>query len=155
MSRATHTGHFRCRAALRPIRASRTRGRNRWPAGPRPHARPSFPVCSSRSNSPHLRQAVQGRSACWNVPVHLAKHTVSLTTDAQGPPGFLERLRGCTSAPQQPLTFPWAGKLEALQLFPRGRLERPLFSLASRFPRVCQPRLLDLGCACCLLGAKG
>lgn len=36
----------------------------------------------------------EGRSARWNVPVHLAIPTVPWTTDARGPPGFLERLRG-------------------------------------------------------------
>lgn len=81
------------------------------------------------------------------------------TTDAQGPPGFLERLRECTSAPQQPLcaplAFPWAGKLEAPQLFPRGRVEQRYLCLPYHFPRVCQPRTLDLGCACHLLGARG
>lgn len=145
--------------ALRPIRASRTRGRNRWPASPRPHARLSFPVCRSRPHSPHLRPVGQGRSASWNVPCTSRNPLCPLTTDAQGPPGFLDGPRGCTSAPQQPLcaplTFPWAGKLETPPRFPRGRVEQPRLCLTSRFPRVCQLRFLDLGCACHLLGARG
>lgn len=114
--------------------------------GQRAHAPMLFPAFRSAALAlihPIFARPGKSRSACWNVPVHLAKPTMSRTTDAQGPPRFLERLRGCTSAPQQslcaPLPFPWAGKLEAPQLFPQGHVEQLRLCLTSRFPESVNP----------------
>lgn len=135
--------------------------------GQRAHAPSPVPASLAAAlalTHPHRHPAGEGRSAPWNVPGHLAKPTVPSTTDARGPPGFLERLPGCTSAPQQllcaPLPFPWAGKLATPVLFPWERAEAPyththLHVCANSPPsRVCQPRPLDLGRACHLLGAR-
>lgn len=159
VSRATHAGHFRCRAhrgqSARAALAGGTGGQRAHD----PMPVPAFPSAVLDLIQPiFARPGRSGRLAGMSQ-CSARNPLCPLTTDAQGPPGFLDRPRECTSAPQQPfcatLTFPWAGKPEAPPRFPRGRVVQPRLCLTSRFPRVCQPRLLDLGCACHLLGARG